>query len=109
MRTLYLAPATPHPFLSGATAEELGQAHGAALVDPSYFWTKSRWLEHRRGLGLPDEPFPPHPEHPEEGGNLDKCDEEMGDWDEEDGGGYFGASERGAMESVDAGAGTSHA
>jgi len=28
------------------------------LVDPSYFFTEHRWREHRRGLGLPEEPLP---------------------------------------------------
>ena len=51
-RALYLSPAaTPHAFLSGASAEELGDL---PLVDPSYFYTAARWREHRRGLGLPD-------------------------------------------------------
>jgi len=52
-RALFLSPAaTPHPFLSGAPAEELG---GLPRVDPSYFYTATRWREHRRGLGLPDD------------------------------------------------------
>jgi beta-aspartyl-peptidase (threonine type) len=52
-RALYLSPvATPHPFLSGAPAEDLG---GLPLVDPSYFYTATRWREHRRGLGLPED------------------------------------------------------
>jgi L-asparaginase / beta-aspartyl-peptidase len=56
VRALYLAPADAvHPFLSGATAEGIGADHGVTLVDPSYFWTRNRWLEHRRGLGLPDD------------------------------------------------------
>ncbi|GLB37244.1 putative asparaginase [Lyophyllum shimeji] len=60
-RALYLAPAVaPHTFLSGSTAESLGASLGAELVDPSYFFTERRWKEHRRGLGLPDEPVPPH-------------------------------------------------
>ena len=50
----------PHAFLSGATAEvELGEAKlGLELVDPSYFYTEQRWREHRRGLGIPEEPLP---------------------------------------------------
>jgi beta-aspartyl-peptidase (threonine type) len=27
-------------------------------VDSSYFYTERRWREHRRGLGLPEEPLP---------------------------------------------------
>ncbi|CCA71649.1 related to asparaginase 2 [Serendipita indica DSM 11827] len=59
----------PHAFLSDATAEvELGKAKlGLELVDPSYFYTEQRWREHRRGLGLPEEPlpFPPDLSSPE--------------------------------------------
>ncbi|KIL60075.1 hypothetical protein M378DRAFT_168474, partial [Amanita muscaria Koide BX008] len=44
---------SPHPFISGANAESLGER----LVDPSYLFTEDRW-EHRRGLGPPEEPFP---------------------------------------------------
>ena len=58
-RALYLAPsAAPHTMLSGAAAEAVGAPLGVELVDESYFFTASRWREHRRGLGLPDEPFP---------------------------------------------------
>ncbi|KAI0790695.1 nucleophile aminohydrolase [Abortiporus biennis] len=58
-RALYLAPtAAPHTMLSGPAAEEIGQALGVDLVDESYFWTEQRWREHRRGLNLPEEPFP---------------------------------------------------
>ncbi|TCD61972.1 hypothetical protein EIP91_007658 [Steccherinum ochraceum] len=58
-RALYLAPsAAPHTMLSGIAAEELGKDLGIELVDESYFWTENRWREHRRGLGLPEEPLP---------------------------------------------------
>ncbi|KAB5596185.1 Beta-aspartyl-peptidase (threonine type) [Ceratobasidium theobromae] len=61
-RALYLEPTlAPHAFLSGATAEEIGDQVGQELVDPSYFWTEHRWREHRRGLGLPENPFPGQP------------------------------------------------
>ncbi|KAF5385989.1 hypothetical protein D9615_002417 [Tricholomella constricta] len=61
VRALYLAPsAAPHTFLSGTTAESIGASLGAELVDPSYFFTEHRWREHRRGLGLPEEPLPRH-------------------------------------------------
>lgn len=60
VRSLLLAPLiAPHPFLSGANAESLGESLGEQLVDPSYFFTEARWREHRRGLGLPEEPLPP--------------------------------------------------
>ncbi|KAH7923925.1 asparaginase [Leucogyrophana mollusca] len=56
-RALYLAPElAPHPMLSGANAEAIGANLGVPMVDPSYFWTEPRWREHRRGLGLPEEP-----------------------------------------------------
>ncbi|KAM6502378.1 asparaginase [Amanita muscaria] len=58
-RALYLSPSSsPHPFLSGANAEAIAESLGETLVDPSYFFTEHRWREHRRGLGLPEEPFP---------------------------------------------------
>lgn len=56
-RAMYLAPqAGPHAFMSGAAAEDIGKDLGAELVDPSYFFTQKRWAEHRRGLGLPEDP-----------------------------------------------------
>lgn len=67
VRLLYLAPdSAPHPFLSGAAAEETAHSLGAVRVDSSYFFTKARWNEHRRGLGLPEEPFP-YDDHDESG------------------------------------------
>ena len=45
--------------LSGHEAEAIGKGMGTEIVDPSYFFTEQRWKEHRRGLGLPDEPYPP--------------------------------------------------
>ncbi|CAE6492698.1 unnamed protein product [Rhizoctonia solani] len=62
VRALYLEPSlAPHAFLSGAAAEEIGHKTGQELVDPSYYWTEHRWREHRRGLGLPETPFPGKP------------------------------------------------
>ncbi|KAG8704562.1 hypothetical protein FRC08_002171 [Ceratobasidium sp. 394] len=59
-RALYLEPdLAPHAFLSGEAAEQLGAKVGQELVHPSYYWTEHRWREHRRGLGLPETPFPP--------------------------------------------------
>ncbi|QRV89843.1 asparaginase [Ceratobasidium sp. AG-Ba] len=59
-RALYLEPnLAPHAFLSGEAAETLAAKVGQELVQPSYFWTEHRWREHRRGLGLPETPFPP--------------------------------------------------
>lgn len=58
-RALYLSPETvEHTMMSGSNAEALGAAQGVQLVDESYFFTEARWREHRRGLGLPEEPLP---------------------------------------------------
>lgn len=58
-RALYLSPETvPHTMMSGSNAETIGAAHNVQLVDESYYFTEARWREHRRGLGLPEEPFP---------------------------------------------------
>ncbi|EIW63441.1 asparaginase [Trametes versicolor FP-101664 SS1] len=63
-RALYLSPAeAPHTMFSGAAAESIGAAQGIELVDESYFFTDARWREHRRGLGLPDEPSPQPGDH----------------------------------------------
>ncbi|KAI0666567.1 asparaginase [Trametes maxima] len=63
IRALYLSPAVaPHTMFSGAAAEELGASKSAKLVDESYFFTGARWREHRRGLGLPEEPLPYPPD-----------------------------------------------
>ncbi|KAJ3548393.1 hypothetical protein NMY22_g1273 [Coprinellus aureogranulatus] len=58
-RALYLRPdLVPHTFISGAPAEDIAASLGEEIVDPAYFFTEHRWREHRRGLGLPEEPFP---------------------------------------------------
>lgn len=44
--------------LSDLPAEKIAQNLGVELVDESYFFTEARWREHRRDLGLPEEPFP---------------------------------------------------
>lgn len=41
-----------HCQLEGETCDRLAGEWGLDLVSPSYFWTKRRWDEHRRGLGL---------------------------------------------------------
>ena len=59
-QAMYLSPeAVPHAMLSGHEAEAVGESMGIEPVDPSYFFTERRWKEHRRGLGLPDGPYPP--------------------------------------------------
>ncbi|KAF7327605.1 hypothetical protein MKEN_00339700 [Mycena kentingensis (nom. inval.)] len=58
VRGLYLTPdLLPHPFVSDSTAEDLAKQLDQELVDESYFYTKHRWNEHRRGLGLPETEF----------------------------------------------------
>ena len=70
-RALYLAPAdAPHTFLSGSTAESIALQLGELRVDPSYFFTETRWREHRRGLGLPEEPLPYPPSEKEKKYNV---------------------------------------
>ncbi|KAI0737614.1 asparaginase [Daedaleopsis nitida] len=67
-RALYLEPTiAPHTMFSGAAAETLGASLGVELVDESYFFTEQRWREHRRGLGLPEEPLP-YPSKPGQDG-----------------------------------------
>lgn len=55
---LQSASKNPHVILSGRTAEEIGWSAGCDRVDSSYYYTRERWLEHRRELGLPDEVDP---------------------------------------------------
>ncbi len=69
-RALYLAPTSaPHTMLSGATAEDIGKGLGIEIVDESYFFTEARWREHRRALGLPEEPLP----YPDNGSDDQKA------------------------------------
>jgi L-asparaginase len=39
-----------HCQLSGHELEMLAEKWGCEMVDPSYFWTKERWEQHKRGL-----------------------------------------------------------
>jgi len=41
-----------HVQLHGESAEALAKKWGLEMCRPSHFWTKRRWDEHRRGLGL---------------------------------------------------------
>lgn len=43
-----------HCCLGGETVEKLAKEWGLEMVKESYFWTKKRWDEHRRGLGEED-------------------------------------------------------
>ena len=44
--------------LSDLPAENIAKELGVQLVDESYFFTEARWREHRKALGLPEEPLP---------------------------------------------------
>lgn len=73
VRALYLSPSlAPHVLLSGITPENIGKSLGQILVDPSYFFTEHRWREHRRGLGLPEDPLPNHDASPTRSLPLDQ-------------------------------------
>lgn len=39
-----------HCCLGGSTVEKLAEDWGLEMVDESYFWTRRRWDEHKRGL-----------------------------------------------------------
>ena len=39
-----------HCVLSGKTVEDLAEKWNLEMVDESYFWTRKRWDEHKRGL-----------------------------------------------------------
>jgi len=41
-----------HVQLCGAEAERLAREWGVEMCMPGYFWTKKRWDQHRRGMGL---------------------------------------------------------
>ncbi|KAK0939483.1 hypothetical protein LTR29_008979 [Friedmanniomyces endolithicus] len=41
-----------HCQLEGHTCDRLAEEWGLETVEPSYFWTRRRWEEHRRGLGM---------------------------------------------------------
>ncbi|KAK5166959.1 uncharacterized protein LTR77_007688 [Saxophila tyrrhenica] len=40
-----------HVQLAGPTVDQLAMDWGLQIVRPSYYWTRRRWDEHRRGLG----------------------------------------------------------
>lgn len=61
--------AAGHCQLAGDTAEALADKWGLDMVSPSYYWTKKRWDEHRRGIGesTDDETYKRHRKH------ADRC------------------------------------
>jgi len=55
-----------HVHISGPECERLAGEWGLDLVDPSYFWTRKRWEQHKKGIeGI--EP-PPEEDEPGKGG-----------------------------------------
>ena len=51
-----------HCQLEGETCDRLAKEWGLETAPPSYFWTRKRWDEHRKGLGLShsDEEYDKH-------------------------------------------------
>ncbi|KAI7552664.1 N-terminal nucleophile aminohydrolase [Hortaea werneckii] len=66
-----------HVQLDGETCEELAGKWGLELVRPSYFWSRKRWDEHRRGLGLEssDKLYREHRRRADRGGSGEKAEE----------------------------------
>lgn len=52
---------SPHVMLAGAGAEAFARLQGVELVDPSYFFTESRWRSLQRARERAGEPMPPLP------------------------------------------------
>ncbi|KAK3049939.1 hypothetical protein LTR09_008859 [Extremus antarcticus] len=44
-----------HVQLQGPVVDRLAEEWGLEIVKPSYFWTRKRWDEHRRGMGREDD------------------------------------------------------
>ncbi len=57
---------SPHVLLTGKGAELFATKMGLDIVDPSYFWTESRWKALQREL-MREEGMKPHAEKPEPG------------------------------------------
>lgn len=58
-----------HCQLAGDTCDALAREWGLESVKPSYYWTRKRWDEHRRGLGLDhdDHTYKAHKREADEG------------------------------------------
>ncbi|GAB1742943.1 hypothetical protein NU219Hw_g8645t1 [Hortaea werneckii] len=70
-----------HVQLEGETCEDLAREWGLEIVRPSYFWTRKRWDEHRRGLGLEssDKLYREHRRRADRGGSEEKAEEDEDD------------------------------
>lgn len=60
--------AQQHCQLHGQTCDRLAESWGLELVEPSYYWTRRRWDEHRRGLNMSHD----HETYKRERGKADK-------------------------------------
>lgn len=72
-----------HCQLEGETCNRLAEEWGLETVDPSYFWVRKRWDEHRRGLGKEhdDETYR---RHKARAGEADQCHSNTGEVSKED-------------------------
>ena len=66
---VYGGGAQGHCQLEGESCDKLAKDWGLERVKPSYYWTRRRWDEHRRGLELPydDETYREHRQRIDEG------------------------------------------
>lgn len=60
-----------HCQLTGKVCEDLAERWGLELVEPGWFWTRKRWEEHRKGLGLGTESEVYDVKRVVEGGGMD--------------------------------------
>ncbi|KAF2726146.1 N-terminal nucleophile aminohydrolase [Polychaeton citri CBS 116435] len=70
--------ALSHCQLTGETCDGLARQWGLEQVKPSYFWTKRRWDEHRKALGLShdDETYEKHRKAADDGINSSPIGED---------------------------------
>lgn len=67
-----------HCQLHGETCDRLAAEWGLEMVKPGYFWSKRRWEEHRRGLGLQHDDATYRKHRREANGSLESFDAEAG-------------------------------
>lgn len=60
-----------HSQLQGKICDDLTEEWGLQTVNPSYYWTRRRWDEHRKGLGLEsdDKTYKKHKKDADRGSN----------------------------------------
>ncbi|KAK0856224.1 hypothetical protein LTR03_001315 [Friedmanniomyces endolithicus] len=73
-----------HVQLEGHACDRLAGKWGLETVEPSYFWTRRRWEEHRRGLGMSydGETYVKH-KRAADGQQQSRLSEELVDWRDE--------------------------